>query len=349
MLVLSKVWYLSGSGCFLAIFGVIGSASSSGTWMFGSRSSSVSEGFGCELTVCSHIWEKSNEDHKQSAYCNMNESVNIMSEDLVISSFDVKDSFIAPVVDLNSRESVGTEGNNEQISLLQVASDQDNTLNSNEINICQEISQSLKLDANAKVQKHLSKCKTFPESREMQACFLATNGRAADSQGTRAQGHDSSASGSSAYSRSISLPSSSTLVSAMKGGRAQNGTMVKLDMRVKWAPEVYDPPFTSMPHTVNRHQRTKAKKKDKHKHKGKPSRGNGGDRKRGNRKNINNTPDPQNVRLQANSDRLVPDGFGKSKVGDIFDYGINDQEGKCGTSFLRESLPKVHLPIGEAS
>lgn len=317
--------------------------------MFSCRSGSVSEGFGCEVTVCNHNWEKSNVDHKQSACCNMKESVNIISEDLVISSVDEKDSVIAPAVDLNSRESVNTDGNNEQISVLQAASDQDNTLISNEISMCQEFSQSLSLDANAKLQKHLSKCKTFPVSREMQACFSDTNGRVADSQGMTAQGHDSSANGTSAYSRSISLPSSTTLVSAMKGGRAQNGAMVKSDLRVKWALEVYDPPSTSMSHTMNRHQRPKAKKRDKYKHKGKSSKGNGGDRKRGNRKSINNTPDPQNVRLQTNSDRLVPDGFGKSTVADIFDYGINGQEGKCGTSFLRESLPKVHLPIGEAS
>jgi len=89
---------------------------------------------------------------------------------------------------------------------------------------------------------------------------------------------------------------SSTLVSAMKGGRELNGTVVRSELRVKWAPEVYDPPATSVSHTVTGHQRPKAKKKDKNKHKGKLSRGNSSERKRGNRKSSNKTPDPQNVR-----------------------------------------------------
>ena len=82
----------------------------------------------------------------------------------------------------------------------------------------------------------------------------------------------------------------------MKGGRALNGSMTRLDLRVKWAPEVYDPPATSMSHTVRGHQRPKAKKKDKHKGKGKSSRGNGSERKHGNRKSSNKTPDSPNVR-----------------------------------------------------
>ena len=55
------------------------------------------------------------------------------------------------------------------------------------------------------------------------------------------------------------------------------------------------------------------------------------------------------VRLQGNGGRLVLNGFGKSKVVDMFGYGVDSREVKCGTSFLREALPKVHLPIGEAS
>jgi len=55
------------------------------------------------------------------------------------------------------------------------------------------------------------------------------------------------------------------------------------------------------------------------------------------------------VRLQGNGDSLVLNGFGKSKVVDMFDYSVNGQKVKCGASFLREALPKVHLPIGEAS
>lgn len=103
------------------------------------------------------------------------------------------------------------------------------------------------------------------------------------------------------------LQPSSTLVSAMKGGRAQNGTMQKLDLHVKWAPEVYDPPSTSVSHTVNHHQQPKAKKKDKCKRKGKLSRGNVGERKHGNRKSlINGTSDPHSVRYFPYLNIILP-------------------------------------------
>lgn len=73
------------------------------------------------------------------------------------------------------------------------------------------------------------------------------------------------------------------LVSAMKGSRAQQGTLPKMNLCVKWSPDVYDPPPTSESHTVLGHRhRPKSTKKDyyKHKHtKGKSSRGSGGNRK----------------------------------------------------------------------
>lgn len=72
----------------------------------------------------------------------------------------------------------------------------------------------------------------------------------------------------------------------MKGGRAENGISPTTKLHVKWAPEVYDPPATSMSNTVKKghQQRTKAKKKNhKNKHKGKSSRGSGTERKHANR------------------------------------------------------------------
>lgn len=74
---------------------------------------------------------------------------------------------------------------------------------------------------------------------------------------------------------SFSSQPSSSLVSAMKGGREENGICLEMKLHVKWAPEVYDPPSTTMSHTVKSHQhRPKARRKDqqKHKHKGKSSR-----------------------------------------------------------------------------
>lgn len=59
----------------------------------------------------------------------------------------------------------------------------------------------------------------------------------------------------------------------MKGGRGQQqGTPRLVKLNVSWAPDVYDPPTTSLSHTVkSQHQRHKTtKKKDqKHKYRGK--------------------------------------------------------------------------------
>lgn len=262
----------------------------------------------------------------------MKELANIMSEDLRTSAAGEKIAVIISEVKLDGRKSLNSQ-------LLPVT-EQDAERIYNEISICQEFNQTLSLDA--KAHKNLSKCKTFPVSKETDAFSLSTNGKVA-------QGQESSGSGAAAYKRSVSLPSSSAIVSAMKGGRASNGAMIQGDFRVKWAPEVYDPPSTSMSHTVKSHQqRPKSKKKDKYKYKGKSSRANVGERKHGNRKTHNKTSEPLNISLQGNGDRLVLDCFGKSKVGDILDYSVS-QEAKCGSSFLKEASPKVHLPFGEAS
>ncbi|ONK62316.1 uncharacterized protein A4U43_C07F2640 [Asparagus officinalis] len=288
---------------------------------------------------------KPNTEYKQLPTCNMKDAVDGISENHGISSPDRKHCVLVPA-EVDSGESVKLQLCSAQTGVPDESSDWNDTLISNEINVCQEFSQSLSLDAKV---KHLGKSKTFPLTREMDASFSSMKGKA-DTLSSM-EGQDHAATGTSTYSRSISLPSSSTLVSAMKGGRASNGTMVKSELRVKWAPEVYDPPSTSMSHTVNRHQqRPKAKKKDKkHKHKGKSSRVNVGQKKHGNRKIFSNGPDPQNARLQTSGDILVLDDFDKSNMVDIFGYNISDQEAKCGSSFLREAIPKVHLSIGEAS
>lgn len=264
----------------------------------------------------------------------MKDCANTLSEDLRLYSPGEREVVTVPGVKIDGQEKLNGQG-----PALPV---QDGTLICSEISICQEFSQSLSLDA--KGCKNLSKCKTFPASKGTQAhsSFIDSIG---------GQRQDPSASGASAYSRSISLPSSSSLVSAMKGGRVLNGSMVKTDLRVKWAPEVYDPPSSSMSHTVRSHQqRPKTKKKERYRHKGKSSRGNGGERNHGNRKSLNKMPEPLNVRLQGNGDGVSLEGFGgKSNVVDILEYGIRGQDAKCGSSFLREALPTLHLPIGEAS
>jgi hypothetical protein len=60
------------------------------------------------------------------------------------------------------------------------------------------------------------------------------------------------------------------LIPAMKGGREKNGIASPTENRhVKWAPDVYDPPVTSVCHSVtNSYQRrSKHRKKEKNKQK----------------------------------------------------------------------------------
>ena len=55
----------------------------------------------------------------------------------------------------------------------------------------------------------------------------------------------------------------------MKGGRERSGEASPSDnRRVKWAPDVYDPPVTSVDHSVKSHQqRPRSRKKEKSKQK----------------------------------------------------------------------------------
>lgn len=60
------------------------------------------------------------------------------------------------------------------------------------------------------------------------------------------------------------------LISAMKGSREKNGMALTTENRcVKWAPDVYDPPVTSVCHSVNSsyhyQRRSKSRKKEKNK------------------------------------------------------------------------------------
>jgi hypothetical protein len=60
----------------------------------------------------------------------------------------------------------------------------------------------------------------------------------------------------------------------MKGGRERSSDGSPTEVRhVKWAPDVYDPPVTSVDHSVKSHQqRPKSRKKDKNKLKHKKKR-----------------------------------------------------------------------------
>ncbi|KAK1321657.1 hypothetical protein QJS10_CPA03g01544 [Acorus calamus] len=223
------------------------------------------------------------------------------------------------------------------------------SLNADEIcdvknQVCTEFGNNGESLITANRQKGFDKSATFPVSAKVLLSSLSMNGMESISR-TPLNGQNSLKAEGSSYARSMSLPTSGRLVSAMKGGREQHGVTPKGKMSVKWATGVYDPPTTLMSHTVKSHQqqRPKPKKKDnKHKHnKGKASR---------NEKKQNH-PARRNLRLQApNSDAsLLEDGFSKLGTIEAMDLAVGGQDFKCRGSFFGSSLDKVRIPFAEAT
>ncbi|KAM1798554.1 hypothetical protein ACFX12_032612 [Malus domestica] len=147
-----------------------------------------------------------------------------------------------------------------------------------------------------------------------------------------------------AHSRSVSLPSPSKLLSALKGSRAKEG-LSPGKLSVKWAPDVYDPPATSMSHTVTGKKQQKSKNKKNCKKDGKrgqkSSSSRGKDkkqyRKSGSSGRCYRSMDPRETLVDTNN------GFGELVV------GSPDRHSYCGSSFLKNSLANTHYPVAEAS
>ncbi|KAG8084571.1 hypothetical protein GUJ93_ZPchr0010g10178 [Zizania palustris] len=158
------------------------------------------------------------------------------------------------------------------------------------------------------------------------------------------------------YERSLSLPPTVKIISAMKGSRQKNGMASPTESRhVKWSPDVYDPPVTSVSHSVNGsyQRRSKSRKKEKNKQKQKQ-------KQKGRSKKNHQNAIQSSAALQATGepDRLkgaetstsssAPNDPNKHGT-EILDYGISSQESKCGSSFLRETVAKMHFSTAEAS
>ncbi|KAK3140917.1 hypothetical protein QOZ80_5AG0407740 [Eleusine coracana subsp. coracana] len=153
-----------------------------------------------------------------------------------------------------------------------------------------------------------------------------------------------------AYERSMSLPPTLKLISAMKGSRQKNGmSLTTENRRVKWAPDVYDPPVTSVCHSVNSsyhyQRRSKSRKeknkKEKNKEKSKQKKQQKTKSKKGHQNSsVLQTPD---LGLE---DVSTSHGLGKHEAV-ILDYSIGKEA--CGSSFLRESVANMHFSTAEAS
>ncbi|KAB2630706.1 hypothetical protein D8674_008225 [Pyrus ussuriensis x Pyrus communis] len=143
--------------------------------------------------------------------------------------------------------------------------------------------------------------------------------------------------------RSVSLPAPSKLLSALKGSREKEG-LSPGKLSVNWAPDVYDPPATSMSHTVTGKKQQKSKNKKNWKKDGKKgqksSSSRGKDkkqyRKSGASERCHRSLDPRETLVDTNN------GFGELVV------GSPDQHSYCGSAFLKNSLTNVHYPVAEA-
>ncbi|TVU18256.1 hypothetical protein EJB05_34345, partial [Eragrostis curvula] len=165
-----------------------------------------------------------------------------------------------------------------------------------------------------------------------------------------------------AYERSVSFPPTLKPISAMKGSRQKNGMASPTENRhVKWAPDVYDPPVTSVCHSVSNNyryqRRSKHRKKEKEKkekkEKNKQKKKQKTKSKKSHQNSIQNpsvlqTPDLGLEDVGTSDSLPSPNNLDKHDAV-ILDYSIGSQEAKCGSSFLRESVAKMHFSIAEAS
>lgn len=188
-------------------------------------------------------------------------------------------------------------------------------------------------------KKDLQKCATFPpsavEAEQEDPCCHAGDDASKDAH---------------TYHRSVSLPSAVKLIPAIKGSRQKNGIPLPAeDRHIKWAADVYDPPVSSVSHSVNNsyQRRPKPRKKDKSKQKEK--------RKARNKKKTNNASQNPAV-LQTPGLEDLGTSIGSEAPADprkleteMLDYGISSQEAKCGSSFLLETVAKMHFSTAEAS
>ncbi|KAJ8538365.1 hypothetical protein K7X08_014905 [Anisodus acutangulus] len=163
-------------------------------------------------------------------------------------------------------------------------------------------------------------------------------------------------------SRSISLPTASKLVAAIKGSREKQGKPPK-KLAVTWAPDVYDPIPTAVSHVPSKVQRHRSdnRKNGKYKQKSnsKSSGGSKGKDKKQGRKHGGSTkrsyhPLDDNHVMSCSSFHSPEDNTTAHSSGlqtgavDYDDIG-SALDPFCGSSFLKKSVTKLHFPVAEAS
>jgi len=239
-----------------------------------------------------------------------------------------------PAVASHGTSSIDNRGTNtppeKQSALVAAPPQAQNADGSLEAGMCVEFSKS----ASSGVKKDLQKCATFPSSTTVageDSCFDAP-----------VDAHT--------YQRSVSLPPTVKLISAMKGSRQKNGLPSPTENRhIKWAEDVYDPPVTSVSHSVNNNyqRRPKPRKKDKSKQKQKKAKSKKKPSNAIQNPAVFQTPGPED--LGTSMVREAPADPGKHET-KILDYGLSSQDSaKCGSSFLLQTVAKMHFSTAEAS
>ncbi|XP_021743022.1 uncharacterized protein LOC110709116 [Chenopodium quinoa] len=145
--------------------------------------------------------------------------------------------------------------------------------------------------------------------------------------------------------RSLSLPTESKLVSALKGSREKIGGPPR-KLSVSWAPDVYDPPPTSLSHypkKKNQQQSKSSKKHGKGKQKSKSVRGGGSATK--DKKHYHKSGGRSDRCLDsfAETDRVLSSNSYKSL--DLLDFNEDDigsPDSNCSSSFLGQAGGTMH-------
>ncbi|KAM0941088.1 hypothetical protein DsansV1_C17g0145011 [Dioscorea sansibarensis] len=195
---------------------------------------------------------------------------------------------------------------------------------SNHFTACsQKDIKSLPLEAD--MQKCTSDSPVIPSSGWLQSHHLAIDG--VEESINTVDDKNLSQAGTLASSNSVAIPVK--LMSCLKGARSLHGKSPNPSFRVRWAPEVYDPPITSASRTVKSHnQRSKAKRKECYKHKsdkGKSARRISSEPKHANRRSKYNAIDPRIIRLRSLNDKSVPLKFCPKNI-DALDFTATGQD-----------------------
>ncbi|KAA8518870.1 hypothetical protein F0562_016356 [Nyssa sinensis] len=237
----------------------------------------------------------------------------------------------------------------ESNSILFPPSDKNDISNAEKDNVCEESDKNK--SAIVASDECLCKCSTFPCSGETTSCAVSTDGEhehELDEMTTvvKENGYESA---KQANLPPISLPNPPKLVSALKGSREKLGTPPR-QLTVTWAPDVYDPRPTAVSHVPT-------SKKQRHRSDSRKSDGkkNGRNKQKGGGK-LGRGKDKKQVRKYGGSSNKFKSLDEEDRVvqydetyADLVDFDVGNSESYCGSSFLKQSVPKMHFSVAEAT